>query len=267
MGEGKGKDKCKIRDLQINQSYLDKISSLSLTLSYSLGYFLFGMLLANPLWLSRRGRTAGKAQKRNPSRVESRHWKWQFLEYKKKKQKIQKTMQTITKWHWANRRARCWHVTTHNRKENGRNIRKWIEKMSAPCTCAAHAPPLTPLSLSLLIASSKQPRMGTGGTSCWVEQVRSHSLCFCRVWVKVFWVICPHNQCESVVHTHTHRRSRTHTCCSAIVCFVWTRVACAVCSQWFASGSCPTINHGEYPLVPSLNLIKISHPLRWSCAS
>lgn len=118
-------------------------------------------------------------------------------------------MQTITKWHWANRRARCWHVTTHNRKENGRNIRKWIEKMSAPCTCAAHAPPLTPL--SLLIASSKQPRMGTGGTSCFVEQVRSHSLCFCRVWVKVFWVICPHNQCESVVHTHTHTHVLAHT--------------------------------------------------------
>lgn len=149
-GKGKGKDKCKIRDLQINQSYLDKISSVSLTLSYSLGYFLFGMLLANPLWLSRsgKGEDSWKSAKKEPksSRVEALKMTIPWI---KKKQKIQKTMQTITKWHWANRRARCWHVTTHNRKENGRNIRKWIEKMSAPCTCAAHVPPLTPLSLSL----------------------------------------------------------------------------------------------------------------------
>lgn len=122
-------------------------------------------------------------------------------------------MQTITKWHWANRRARCWHVTTHNGKENGRNIRKWIEKMSAPCTCA---PLLTPYpftypSLSLWLHVCVRDKATSTGNRwkifCFVTQVRSaRSLCsFSCVWVcvKVFWVICPHNRCE-VFCTHTH---------------------------------------------------------------
>lgn len=111
-------------------------------------------------------------------------------------------MQTIRKWHWANRRARCWHVTTHNGKENGRNIRKWIEKMSAPCTCAPlYLDPSPTLSL-------------WQGNLDW-KQVENLLLCcpnwgqvavcavLCCVCVKVFWVICPHNRCE-VLCTHTH---------------------------------------------------------------
>lgn len=149
-------------------------------------------------------------------------------------------MQTITKWHWANRRARCWHVTTHNGKENGRNIRKWIEKMSAPCTCA---PLLTPYpftypSLSLWLHVCVRDKATSTGNRwkifCFVTQVRSaRSLCsFSCVWVcvKVFWVICPHNRFE-VLCTHTHMLQL------AIVCLVWTRVAHSVCRA--------TINHSR----------------------
>lgn len=111
--------------------------------------------------------------------------------------KIQKTLQTITKWHWANKEhvAGTWRHIKEKRKKTGRNVRKWIEKMSAPCTCAPRS--------RRVCSRREQPRVETGGKSCFVAQVRSGRSQ--RVWVKNFWVICPHSRCVvCCAHTHTH---------------------------------------------------------------
>lgn len=143
-------------------------------------------------------------------------------------------MQTIRKWHWANRRARCWHVTTHNGKENGRNIRKWIEKMSAPCTCAPLY--LAPsLSLSLWQGNLDWKQVENLLLCCpnWGQVAVCAVLC-CAVCVwKFFEWFVPITDAKCCAHTHTHA-----SCSCGIVCFVWTHTRVAP----------STINHADWPL-------------------
>lgn len=160
-------------------------------------------------------------------------------------------MQTIRKWHWANRRARCWHVTTHNGKENGRNIRKWIEKMSAPCTCAPLyiAPPLSLWqgnldwkqveNLLLLLCCLDWGQVAVCAVLC----------CAVCVWKFFEWFV-PITDAKCCAHTHAHT-----SCSCGIVCLFCldTHTSCAVHNQsrrLFPLSPLP-------PYYPSLKLIKI----------